>query len=52
MFFTTHDNMPEGLGFQAFGPAHLCWLAAALALFISACIFHGKLSENKQKSVL
>ena len=52
MFFVTNEKIPEGLGFQAFGPVHLLWLAAALILYIAACIFYRKLTPEKQKIVL
>ena len=49
MFFVTSDNMPEGLGFQAFGLTHILWLLAGLLLCVAACIFHRRLSEDKRK---
>lgn len=44
--------MPEGLGFQAFGPTHLLWLLGGLILWIGGCIFFRKLSETKRKLTL
>ena len=52
MFFMIKDNVPEGVGFQTFGPIHLTWLLAGVALCVVACIFYKKLSESKQKNVL
>ena len=52
MFFVTSDNIPEGVGFQAFGLTHILWLLAGLILCIAACIFYNKLSANKQKLML
>lgn len=52
MFFVTNDNLPEGVGFQTFDLTHLLWLLAGLILWVFACIFYRKLSENKQKIVL
>ena len=49
MFFVTSDNIPEGVGFQAFGPAHILWLLAGLLFCVAACIFYHKLSEDKRK---
>ena len=49
MFFVTSDNIPEGVGFQAFGLTHILWLLAGALLCIAACIWHKKLSEKKQK---
>lgn len=44
--------MPEGLGFQAFGPTHLLWLLGGLVLWIGGCILFRKLSEPKRKLTL
>ena len=44
--------MPEGLGFQAFGPTHLLWRLGGLILWIGGCIFFRKLSEPKRKLTL
>lgn len=52
MFFTTGENLPDGVGFQAFGLTHLLWLAAGAILCVTACVFYRKLPENKQKIVL
>ncbi len=52
MFFTTSDNIPEGVGFQTFGLTHILWLLAGLLLCIAACLFYRKLSENKRKIML
>lgn len=52
MFFMIDEKIPEGLGFQAYGLAHILWLLAGLLLWIVACIFYKKLSAKKQKTVL
>jgi len=52
MFFVTSDHIPEGVGFQAFGPAHLLWLLAGLILCVAACVFYGKLSADRRERVL
>ena len=52
MFFVTSDHIPEGVGFQTFGLAHILWLLAGLTLCVAACIFFRKLSADKQKRVL
>ena len=52
MFFVTEGHMPEGLGFQAFGPTHLLWLLGGLILWVGGCIFYRKLSADKQKIAL
>lgn len=52
MFFTTGENLPDGVGFQAFGLTHLLWLAAGAILCVTACVFYRKLPKNKQKIVL
>jgi len=52
MFFLTDDNIPEGVGFQAFGLAHILWLLAGLLFCITACFFYKKLSASKQKRML
>ena len=52
MFFVTSDNIPEGVGFQTFGPTHLLWLLAGLVFCVAACFFYRKLSLDKQKLAL
>ncbi len=52
MFFMTSDNIPNGLGFQAFGLTHILWLLAGLLFCIAACIFYRKLSSSKHKIML
>ncbi len=52
MFFVTSDYIPEGVGFQTFGLTHILWLLAGLVLWVSACIFYGKLSVAKRKTAL
>lgn len=52
MFFVTIDNMPEGVGFQAFGLTHILWLLAGLLLWVAACIFYKKLTDSKRKIML
>ena len=52
MFFVTSENIPEGVGFQAFGPTHIIWLLAGLVLWIGTCVFYRKLSADKRKIML
>ena len=52
MFFETKDTIPTGLGFKAFGPAHILWLLAALLFCVAACILFKKLDGRKQKRTL
>ena len=52
MFFVTSENIPEGVGFQAFGTIHILWLLAGLLLCVAACIFYRKLPSSKQKTML
>ena len=52
MFFKTNDNIPEGLGFEAFGVTHIIWLLMGLLLCVTACIFYKKLNEHKRKIML
>ena len=52
MFFVTSENIPEGVGFQAFGLVHILWLLAGLLLWVAACIFYRKLSADKRKTAL
>ncbi len=49
MFFVTSGNIPENVGFQAFGLTHIIWLLAGLLLWVTACIFYRNLSADKQK---
>ena len=52
MFFVTNDNLPEGVGFQTFGPVHILWLLAGLILCVVTCVLFRKLSIRKQKIFL
>ncbi len=52
MFFVTSDNIPDGVGFNAFGLTHILWLLAGLLIWIVACIFYNNLSTKKQKIML
>ncbi len=52
MFFVSSDNIPEGVGFQAYGLTHILWLLAGFVLWITACILYRKLSLRKRKLVL
>ena len=52
MFFVTSENIPEGVGFQAYGLTHILWLLAGLLLCVTACIFYRKLSAHKRKIML
>ena len=52
MFFVTNDNLPEGVGFRTFGMTHLIWLFVGLAVWVTACIFYRKLSNQKRKTML
>ena len=49
MFFLTSDQIPEGVGFQAYGLTHILWLLAGLIFWIGACIFYRRLSNDKRK---
>ena len=48
MFFVTSDNIPEGVGFQAYGLTHILWLLAGLAFCVASCIFYRRLSGSKR----
>lgn len=52
MFFVTSENIPEGVGFQAYGLTHILWLLAGLALWVGACLLYRKLSDRKRKIML
>lgn len=52
MFFITSENIPEGVGFQAFGTIHILWLLAGLILCVAACLFYRKLTTDKRKIML
>ena len=51
MFFLTSDQIPEGVGFKAYGLTHILWLAAGLLLWVGACIFYRRLSEDNRKKM-
>lgn len=52
MFFVSSDNIPEGVGFQAYGLTHILWLLAGLVFWVTACFFYRRLSAHKRKLVL
>ena len=52
MFFVNSENIPEGVGFPAFGLTHILWLLAGLAFCVTACVIYGKLSSDKRKRML
>ena len=52
MFFVTKDNIPDGVGFQAFDLTHILWLLAGGLFCAAACIFYRKLSADKRKTAL
>ena len=52
MFFTTSDQIPEGVGFQTFGSVHVLWLLAGLTLWIGGCLVYRKLSARNRKIML
>ena len=52
MFFTTGENMPEGMGFRTFDGTHLTWLVAGVLVCIAACMMFRRLPEQKRKLTL
>ncbi|MBQ3093954.1 MAG: YwaF family protein [Clostridia bacterium] len=52
MFFITKENIPEGIGFEAFGLLHLVWLFAGLLFWVAMCLFYRRLNERKRKVML
>ena len=52
MFFVSNEKIPEGVGFSAYGLAHILWLLAGLIFCIAACMFYRRLSADKQKIAL
>ena len=52
MFFVSSDNIPEGVGFQAYGLTHILWLLAGLVFWVTACLFYRRLSAHKRKLAL
>lgn len=52
MFFITSENIPDGVGFQAFGMLHILWLLAGLILWVTGCMIYRKLSADKRRIML
>ena len=52
MFFTTGENMPEGMGFRTFDATHLTWLVAGVLVCAAACMMFRRLPEQKRKLTL
>lgn len=51
-FFTPNDQVPPGVGWDAYGPKHLAWLAAMLLIGIIACVYFKKQNSEKQSKLL
>lgn len=47
-FFASKETIPEGMGFDLFGPLHLTWLAVTCIFYIIICIWHSKQSPETQ----
>ena len=52
MFFLTNDQVPEGVGFQAYDSTHLLWLLAGFLLWVAACLVFRKLPAERQNRLL
>lgn len=52
MFFKTKDNIPDGVGFQAFDLTHLTWLLAGALLCVAACLLYKRLDDRKRQTML
>ena len=52
MFFVSSENIPEGLGFQAFDLTHVLWLLAGMMVWVGVCLLHKRLSADKRKRLL
>ena len=52
MFFTTKENIPEGVGFSTFGTTHLLWLAASVIVCIAVMLIYRRLGERGRKIML
>ncbi len=51
-FFETSDTIPEGLGFEAYGPLHLIWLAALAAVLAVTAVIYKRLGEDGKRRLL
>ncbi len=49
MFFISKNNIPEGVGFSAFGLGHIIWLAVIVAACVFAAMLYKRLSEKHRK---
>ena len=52
MFFLTTEQIPEGVGFRAYGLIHILWLLTGVLLWVSACVICRKLPTEKRKRML
>ncbi len=52
MFFKTKGTIPDGVGFEAFGPIHLAWLLAGALLCVAACLFYRRSDDKKRQTML
>ena len=52
MFFVSSENIPEGLGFQAFDLTHVLWLLVGAMVWIGVCLLHKRLPADKRKRLL
>ena len=49
-FIDTVETIPEGLGFNLFGPLHLAWLALGILVITFVSLYYRRLDEQKAKS--
>lgn len=47
-FFETTETIPEGLGFDAYGPLHLGWLACLAAVLAVVSVCYKRMSEDRR----
>lgn len=51
-FWDAKETIPDGVGFDLFGPLHLGWLAASALLYIVMWIWYRKQDENARRRCL
>ena len=51
-FFETTETIPEGLGFNAYGPLHLTWLLCLAIALAAASVCYKRLDEKGRSSFM
>lgn len=51
-FFETTESIPEGLGFDAYGPLHIGWLVFLAAMLAAVSLWYKRTSDRQRSRIL